>query len=262
MLSFPLIREFLLRYKWRYAIGLGSLLVVNVMQLLQPQIIRRFVRRARPPGGSRAKASGCTASSSWVWPLGHRGGPVHVAHIRHGHVAPAGVHAAQQAVRALADASPPRYFIETKTGDLMAHAINDINAVRMAMVLGVVMLTDAIFMTVTILIIMLRTTDLRLTALALLPLPFLALTARYFGRLIHRRFRKVQEAFSDLTDVVQENLSGIRVIKAFAREEAAIQRFQRINQYNVDMNMHLVRIWGLFHPLIEFLSAARAFSSS
>ncbi len=149
----------------------------------------------------------------------------------------------------------PRYFIQTKTGDLMAHATNDINAVRMAMGPGVVMLTDAVFMTVTILIIMLRTTDVRLTLLALLPLPFLALTARYFGRLIHRRFRKVQEAFSDLTDVVTENLSGIRVIKAFGREEASIDQFERINEHNVNMNMHLVRIWGLFHPLIQFLSA-------
>ncbi|MFS8523692.1 MAG: ABC transporter ATP-binding protein [Limnochordales bacterium] len=253
MLSFPLIREFLLKYKWRYIIGLTSLLVVNVMQLLQPQVIRRFVD-ALPTGRLSGQAI-------WVYSLIIVGLAVVIAVGRYmWRIYVMGTsrlleYTLRNKLYAHLQTLSPRYFIETKTGDLMAHATNDINAVRMAMGPGVVMLTDAVFMTVTILIIMLRTTDIRLTALALLPLPFLALTARYFGRLIHRRFRKVQEAFSDLTDVVTENLAGIRVIKAFAREDAAIARFERINQYNVDMNMHLVRIWGLFHPLIQFLSA-------
>jgi len=253
LLSFPLIREFLLKYKWRYIIGLTSLLVVNVMQLLQPQVIRRFVD-ALPTGRLSGQAI-------WVYSLIIVGLAVVIAVGRYmWRIYVMGTsrlleYTLRNKLYAHLQTLSPRYFIETKTGDLMAHATNDINAVRMAMGPGVVMLTDAVFMTVTILIIMLRTTDIRLTALALLPLPFLALTARYFGRLIHRRFRKVQEAFSDLTDVVTENLAGIRVIKAFAREDAAIARFERINQYNVDMNMHLVRIWGLFHPLIQFLSA-------
>lgn len=253
MLSFPLIREFLLKYKWRYIIGLLSLLVVNTMQLLQPQVIRRFVD-ALPTGQ-------LTRDQIWIFSLIIVGLAVVVAVGRYfWRIYVMGTsrlleYTLRNKLYAHLQTLSPRYFIETKTGDLMAHATNDINAVRMAMGPGVVMLTDAVFMTVTILIIMLRTTDIRLTALALLPLPFLALTARYFGRLIHRRFRKVQEAFSDLTDVVTENLAGIRVIKAFAREDAAIARFERINQYNVDMNMHLVRIWGLFHPLIQFLSA-------
>src|SRR5690606_17684431 len=149
----------------------------------------------------------------------------------------------------------PRYFIEHKIGDLMAHATNDINAVRMAMGPGLVMATDAIFMTTAILIILLRTTDPRLTLLALAPLPFLALTVTYFGRLINRRFRRVQEAFADLTDRVQENIAGIRVVKAFAREDAEIQRFAQVNQHNVEMNMRLVRVWGMFHPLVHLLSA-------
>src|SRR5690554_3206117 len=223
------------------------------MQLLQPQVIRRFVD-ALPTGE-------LSRQDIWKYSLVIVALAVAIAVGRYfWRIYVMGTsrlleYTLRNKLYAHLQTLSPRYFIETKTGDLMAHATNDINAVRMAMGPGVVMLTDAVFMTVTILIIMLRTTDIRLTALALLPLPFLALTARYFGRLIHRRFRKVQEAFSDLTDVVTENLAGIRVIKAFAREDAAIARFERINQYNVDMNMHLVRIWGLFHPLIQFLSA-------
>lgn len=253
MLSFPLIREFLLKYRWRYVIGLTSLLVVNVMQLLQPQVIRRFVD-ALPTGE-------LSRQHIWVYSLIIVGLAVVIAVGRYmWRIYVMGTsrlleYTLRNKLYAHLQTLSPRYFIQTKTGDLMAHATNDINAVRMAMGPGVVMLTDAVFMTVTILIIMLRTTDVRLTLLALLPLPFLALTARYFGRLIHRRFRKVQEAFSDLTDVVTENLSGIRVIKAFGREEASIDQFERINEHNVNMNMHLVRIWGLFHPLIQFLSA-------
>lgn len=253
MLSFPLIREFLLKYKWRYIIGLLSLLVVNTMQLLQPQVIRRFVD-ALPTGQ-------LTRDQIWIFSLIIVGLAVVVAVGRYfWRIYVMGTsrlleYTLRNRLYAHLQTLSPRYFIETKTGDLMAHATNDINAVRMAMGPGIVMATDAVFMTVTILVIMLRTTDVRLTILALLPLPFLAVTSQYFGRLIHRRFRKVQEAFSDLTDVVQENLSGIRVIKAFSREESAVERFERINQRNVEMNMHLVRIWGLFHPLIQFLSA-------
>lgn len=253
MLSFPLIREFLLKYKWRYVIGLLSLLVVNALQLLQPQVIRRFVD-ALPTGK-------LTGQNIWVYSLIIVALAVGIAAGRYmWRIYVMGTarlleYTMRNRLYAHLQTLSPRYFIQTKTGDLMAHATNDINAVRMAMGPGIVMLTDALFMTFAILIIMVRTTDLRLTMLALLPLPFLAVTARYFGRLINRRFRRVQEAFSDLTDGVQENLSGIRVVKAFAREESEIQRFERINQHNVDMNMHLVRIWGLFHPLIEFLAA-------
>src|SRR5690606_21834902 len=253
LLSFPLIREFLLKYKWRYIIGLTSLLVVNVMQLLQPQVIRRFVD-ALPTGRLSGQAI-------WVYSLIIVGLAVVIAVGRYfWRMYVMGTarfleYTLRNKLYAHLQTLSPRYFIETKTGDLMAHATNDINAVRMAMGPGIVMATDAVFLTVTILVIMLRTTDLRLTVLALLPLPFLALSSQYFGRLIHRRFRKVQEAFSDLTDVVQEHLSGIRVIKAFAREDSALERFTAVNQRSVEMNMNLVRIWGLFHPLIQFLSA-------
>lgn len=253
MLSFPLIREFLLKYRWRYIIGLASLLAVNVLQLLQPQVIRRFVD-ALPTGR-------LTGQNIWTYSLIIVGLAIGIAVGRYAwRIYVMGTsrlleYTLRNRLYAHLQTLSPRYFIETKTGDLMAHATNDINAVRMAMGPGIVMLTDAVFMTVTILIIMLRTTDIRLTALALLPLPFLAFVARYFGRLIHRRFRRVQEAFSDLTDNVQESLSGIRVVKAFAREESEIKRFEEINEHNVAMNMHLVRIWGLFHPLIQFLAA-------
>lgn len=253
MFSFPLIREFLLKYKHRYALGLLSLLAVNALQLAQPQVIRRFVDSL--PTGQ------LTAQNVWIYSLIIVGLAVFVAIGRYmWRIYVMGTarlleYTLRNRFYAHLQTLSPRYFIETKTGDLMAHATNDINAVRMAMGPGIVMFVDAFFLTFAILIIMLRTTDVRLTLLALLPLPFLALVSTYFGRLINRRFRRVQEAFSDLTDGVTENLSGIRVVKAFAREDSEIERFEKVNMRNVDMNMHLVRIWGMFHPLVQFLAA-------
>ena len=253
MSSFPLIREFLLRYRWRYVAGLLCLLAVNVLQLITPQVIRRFVDEL--PTGR------LTAGAIWLYGAMIVGLAVLIALGRYyWRIYVMGTarlleYTLRNQLYAHLQTLSPRYFLEHKIGDLMAHATNDINAVRMAMGPGLVMATDAIFMTTAILIILLRTTDVQLTALALAPLPLLALTVTYFGRLINRRFRRVQEAFSDLTDRVQENIAGIRVVKAFTREDSEIRRFAEVNQYNVDMNMRLVRVWGLFHPLVQLLAA-------
>ncbi len=148
-----------------------------------------------------------------------------------------------------------RFFDTHKTGDLMAHATNDVRALRMALGPGVVMTTDALFLSSIIIFMMVRTIDWRLTVFALLPLPFMVAVVTMAGRIIHKRFRIVQEAFSNLSDRTQENISGMRVVKGFAQEEPEIERFREVNQENVDKNMHLVRAWGLFMPLVQFLSA-------
>ena len=150
---------------------------------------------------------------------------------------------------------PTEFFNYHKTGDLMAHATNDIRAVRMALGPGIVSSVDALFLTTIIIVTMARTINLRLTLVALLPLPFMLAVTMGFGRIIHGRFRRVQEAFSLLTDRVQENFAGIRVIKGFAREKSEEERFREVNEHNVARNMHLVRVHALFHPLVGYLGA-------
>ena len=149
----------------------------------------------------------------------------------------------------------PQYYNEHKTGDLMAHATNDINAVRMAVGPGIIMSVDAAFLGLSIIVIMLLTIDIRLTILALIPLPIIALVVTRFGKVIHSRFLKVQEAFSSLTDKVQESISGIRVIKAFVQEEDEIKNFKKENTNNLKANMNMIRIWGLFDPTVQLLAA-------
>jgi ATP-binding cassette subfamily B protein len=147
------------------------------------------------------------------------------------------------------------FFNHHKTGDLMAHATNDIHAVRMALGPGVVNSVDALFLTSVIVFMMAKTINLQLTLVALLPLPIMLAVTFGFGRVIHGRFRRVQEAFSDLTDRVQENFAGIRVVKGFAREASEEERFREVNEYNVTRNMDLVRVHALFHPLVGYLGA-------
>jgi len=147
------------------------------------------------------------------------------------------------------------FFNRHKTGDLMAHATNDIRAVRMALGPGIVFSIDAFFLTTVIIFMMVRTISPKLTLIALLPLPLMLAIGIGFGRVIHRRFRGVQEAFARLTDCTQENFAGIRVVKGFAQEKDEVERFRAVNELNVERNMHLVRIWGLFHPLIGYLAA-------
>lgn len=148
----------------------------------------------------------------------------------------------------------PSYFNHHKTGDLMAHATNDINAIRMAFGQGVIMTTDAIVISTITVFLMINQVGVQLTFIAMIPLPFLATGARLMGKLIHKRFRSVQEAFSNLTDKAQENLSGIRVVKAFVQEDAEINKFNEASQNHVNMNMRLIRIWGALHPLIQVIS--------
>ena len=147
------------------------------------------------------------------------------------------------------------YFNEQKTGDLMAHATNDIKAVRQAMGPGVVMFFDAIFLTVATISILIFQIDIRLTLIALIPLPFLAILSTYFSKSIHEKFTAVQEAFSNLTDKVQENFSGIRVIKAFTQEDMEIEKFASANKLNYDKNIDLIKTWGLFHPMVQFITS-------
>lgn len=146
------------------------------------------------------------------------------------------------------------YFNENTTGKLMAHATNDINAIRNSFGMGVIMIVDASFLTLFTIYMMLVNTNLQLTLLALIPMPFIALSAFYFGGYIQKRFKHVQEAFEDLTTIAQEAFSGIRVIKAFAREEEEAEAFEKVNSHNLSINMKLVKLFGLLFPLITFIS--------
>ncbi len=150
---------------------------------------------------------------------------------------------------------PASFYNEMRTGDLMAHATNDIDAVTGACGWGLITIIDPLVMIPVSLGIMLSI-DVRMTLYAAIPLPILTVVMLTFGKVIHRRFERVQEAFSALMEKVRENVSGIRVLKSFAQESGSERDFAPTNQRLVDENMSLVRVHGVFHPLIELLGGA------
>ncbi|MGC9530248.1 MAG: ABC transporter ATP-binding protein [Candidatus Bipolaricaulaceae bacterium] len=147
----------------------------------------------------------------------------------------------------------PGYYIQHSTGDLMAHATNDLEAVRRACSMGVLLAADTVIMVSFSLSAMVGISP-RLTLYAFIPMPLVTLIVLGFGRLIHRRFDRVQAAFSTLTERVREAVSGVRVLRAFAREPGMERVFTDDNRDFLAANMALVRLWGLFRPAIGLLA--------
>ncbi len=148
------------------------------------------------------------------------------------------------------------FYIDNKTGDLMARATNDLKAIRRALGMGVVMMTDAIVITFMTIGIMAYKISPDLTFYALIPLPIMALIITVVGPIVQRRFRRVNEAFSKLSERVRETFSGIRIIKTFVREDAFVDQFNIENQNMLNRNLQLVHIFGLFFPLIQFVASS------
>ena len=149
----------------------------------------------------------------------------------------------------------PQYYDQTKVGDIMAHATNDISAVRMATGIATIASFDAIFLSLSSITIMLIM-NWKLTLITMIPLPLIALMMLKFGALIHKRFESVQKAFSTLTEKAQESLSGVRVIKAYGDEESEDRYFSEKAEDCVLQNVKLARIWGMFQPMIGALAMA------
>jgi ATP-binding cassette, subfamily B, multidrug efflux pump len=139
------------------------------------------------------------------------------------------------------------WFGRIRTGDLMARLTNDLSAVRMAIGPAIMYLASTIFGGVFALYFMLRI-DARLTAIALLPMICMPVAAIVLGRRIHDRFDAVQENFSRLTTLAQENLAGVRIVRAFRQEDAEVQRFAALNEEYVERNMALTRLYGIMQP--------------
>jgi ATP-binding cassette, subfamily B, multidrug efflux pump len=142
---------------------------------------------------------------------------------------------------------PLGYYQERRTGDLMSRATNDLNAVRM-MIGPAIMYSAQTVLVFAVAIALMMTIDLRLTLIALMPLPLVSLAVRYFGSAIHRRFEAIQAQLSDVSAVVQEALSGVRVVRAYRQEAHEIARFRGANEEYLRRNRVLIRLQGAFYP--------------
>jgi ATP-binding cassette subfamily B protein len=148
---------------------------------------------------------------------------------------------------------PLRYFQNTSTGNIMAHATNDISAVRMFLGPAVMYSTDTMTRLVIVLVIMILL-NVELTIYSLLPLPFLSMIVYYLGKKIHQKFTLIQEKFSELTTIVQENYSGIRVIKSYVREESEKEKYAENSKDYLRKKMSLVRVQALIMPVLFLIT--------
>jgi ATP-binding cassette, subfamily B, multidrug efflux pump len=249
--SLDLIKPAIIANRSRILIGLISLIIVDFLQLIIPRIIKSAV-------------DALTLSQiSWQGLLHHAllivGVGLLIGGFRYvwrrcllGTSRRVEENLRNRLFRHLQTLSP-RFFDTASTGDLMAHATNDINQVRMATGMGMVALNDAIVLGAAAVGFMLYI-NVRLTLFVLIPAPLIVLGTRFFSRQMHRRYQTVQKSFADLTEVVRERLAGIRVVKAYGWQQASIQAVQKTSRAYVQENLGLVRITGAFMPMMVLLT--------
>jgi ATP-binding cassette subfamily B protein len=146
-----------------------------------------------------------------------------------------------------------RYFNVHKTGDLMSYFTNDLEAVRLAIGFAVVEIFDATVLTVLVLYRMMTYVSVRLTLYILAPMAAIAVFSFFFGDLIEKRYAKMQKAFADMSDFVQESVSGERVVKAFCQEEKQCAAFRRVNENKRRATLRVARLDATFEPVLHFL---------
>ena len=247
MKSLALIKPYLRENRLKIAIGLLSLIVVDVLQLFIPRIIKWSVDGLTALQIEKgqlmlyaiymAVIAILIGIFRYVWRRCLLGTSRHVeeglrnrlfAHIQ--------------------TLSAP-FFDRTPTGDLMAHATNDIQQVRMATGMGLVAMNDAIVLGAAAIGFMLYI-NVTLTLFVLIPMPLITISTKFFSKQMHQRYQRVQATFSDLTEVIRERFSGIRIIKAHNHKEKAANRVDTVSKAYVKENLGLVKIVGSFFPLM------------
>ncbi len=235
---------YLLRYRRQFAIGLSCVAVTTGVSLVAPWVLRHAVDdlSAGVTGRKLAVYSAAllvVALISAVFRFLMR--RIIVAISRHIE------YDLRNDFFARLQILPVSYFQGRRTGDLMSRATSDLNAVRMTVGPAVMYAANTLILFVAAIALMVSI-DLRLTLIALIPLPFVSIAVRYFGAAIHARFERIQAQLSDLSAVTQEALSGVRVVRAYRQEAAEMERFGRANREYLERNRRLVRLQGFFFP--------------
>jgi ATP-binding cassette subfamily B multidrug efflux pump len=241
------VRKYLWRYRGGMALGLLCLVLKDAAQTAQPLMIRGAVDALGKPAGGFLRFAGflvALAAAKSVLQYWMRVILIGISRdieydlrndlFRH------------------LTALSPEYYGRTRTGDIMARVTNDLNAVRMMLGPGIMYWMET-SLTFAFAMAVMFSTDWRLALFAMSPAPLVSLSVILFGRVIHARFERIQALFSDISSRVQENLSGVRMIRAFAQETSEMRRFEELNKRYIAQNLGLVRIQGFFEPFLEAL---------
>jgi ATP-binding cassette subfamily B protein len=249
--EYKTLLPYLSRYRRRYVLGLLCLIAVDAAQIIIPQFIRQAVDLISAGNFSWKRILFlclCMVAVMAVISLGR----FFWRHFIHGSSRRIETEMREKLFDHLLTLSWD-FYQKNKIGDLMARSINDLNAVRMAIGMGMVALVDFVIMASSILVIMFIQ-DARSALFAVIPLPLITGLILLFGSAAGKRFRRAQEAYSKMSDTVQETFAGIRVIKSFVKEKWFIKKFADTNDDYREANMELTKLFGFFFPFVSFLS--------
>ena len=243
----PAVRRllpFLLRYRRQFLLGLACVIVTTSIQLLSPWVLKHAIDDLNT-GVTRQKLAMYAGLLLGIACFGA------VFRFLMRRILIGASRDIEYDVRnaffARLQQMPLAYYQARRTGDLMSRATNDLNAVRM-MIGPAIMYSANTILVFVVAIVLMASIDARMTLIALLPLPLVSISVRYFGNAIHTRFEAIQGKLADLSAVVQEALSGVRVVRAYTQEPHEIDRFRRANEEYLHRNRALIRLQGLFFP--------------
>jgi ATP-binding cassette subfamily B protein len=246
--AFIRLLPYLLRYKRAFLVGLACVVVTTAIQLLSPWVLKSAIDDLNA-GVTRAKLGLYAAT---LLGIAIAGGLFRFWMRRILIGASRDIeYDLRNAFFARLEQMPLAYYQVRRTGDLMSRATNDLNAVRM-MIGPAVMYSANTIIVFVVAIVLMASIDRQLTLMALLPLPLVTVSVKYFGSAIHTRFEAIQAQLADLSAVVQEALSGVRVVRAYNQESHEMARFRAANDEYVRRNRVLIRLQGMFYPSMTF----------
>ena len=243
--------RYVARHWWQYALGILALYLVDQINIYVPEFTGRII------DGLTAGTLDMQAAMKIVWMIAGMGLAIAIGRFGWRFFIFGAARSIEREVRgdmyAHLSKLSMRYFNQHKTGDLMAHFTNDLMSVRQLLGMTVITAFDATVMLVLVLWSMVNYVSPKLTVVAIIPLLIITFGDFFYGKVMHHRFKQKQEAFSGLTDQVQETISGIRVIKAFVQERKELYAFAKTTEFTKGKNLHVVRLQALLMPVMDLI---------
>lgn len=246
------MKPYLLKYKWYYVMGILILVAVDLANLYIPQYVGEIV------DGLTLGAMGMDGVKTILLKLLAAGFTLMIGRFGWRYFIIGASRGIEYQLRndmfAHLETLSARYFNSHKTGDLMAHFTNDLQAIRQAVGMAVVTTFDAVVMTIMVLTKMILYVDFKLTVLAFIPLILVAVGCYYYGIESKKRQIERQNAFSELSDKAQESIAGIRVLKAFVQEDEDFKAFEEASIHNMEKNLAVVKLRAVFGPALDTIT--------
>ena len=243
--------RYVARHWWQYLLGIAALYMVDQVNVYVPEFTGRII------DGLTDGSLDMSGAMKIVWMIAGMGLTIAIGRFGWRFFIFGAARSIEREIRGdmyghLSKLSM-RYFNQHKTGDLMAHFTNDLMSVRQLLGMTVITAFDATVMLVLVLWSMVNFVSPKLTAVAIIPLLIITFGDFFYGKAMHKRFKAKQEAFSGLTDQVQETISGIRVIKAFVQERKEIAAFAKTTEFTKEKNLNVVRLQALMMPIMDLI---------